>query len=56
MQFGLTLIIGLGIVAIISFVVGINLKYYNKATLKFHNKEIDISNVTINFKDYTGNI
>lgn len=51
-SFVITLIIGLFIVAVAAFIVGINLKYYNTPKLKFKaDKELDISQVTLQYKD-----
>ena len=46
------LIIGLVTVAIVFFVVGVNIKYYNKTTLKFAaDNELHISEVKISYRN-----
>ena len=45
MYFSPTIIIGLGVLAVVALVIAINLNYYNKPNLKFHNDEIDVSDV-----------
>lgn len=47
------LAVGFSILAIVSFIVAINLSYYNKPSLKFSaDNELHISEVTFNFRDY----
>ncbi len=49
------LAVGFTILAITTFIVGVNLSYYNKPSLKFSaDKELHISEVTFNFRDYVG--
>ena len=47
------LAVGFSILAIVSFIVAVNLSYYNKPSLKFSaDNELHISEVTFNFRDY----
>lgn len=47
------LAVGFSILAIVSFIVAVNLSYYNKPSLKFSaDNEFHISEVTFNFRDY----
>ncbi|MEE1502984.1 MAG: hypothetical protein UGF89_01905 [Acutalibacteraceae bacterium] len=47
------LAVGFSILAIATFIVGVNLSYYNKPSLKFSDdNELHISEVAFNFRDY----
>lgn len=51
------LAVGFSILAIVSFIVAVNLSYYNKPSLKFSaDNELHISEVTFNYRDAIGTL